>query len=86
MKTITFNQAGDFEATRAAEKWCCERGISVGAMQAGSPRALMVGDVVVSKWRNLTTKEQALADGYMKGDGRTSPVIVQLKDWVSVAD
>ncbi len=33
---IVFDQLGEFEACRAAEQWCDERGIAAGAAQAGS--------------------------------------------------
>lgn len=44
MVTIVFDRPGDFEACNAAEKWCRDRGISVGEMQGPAPRGLLVGD------------------------------------------
>lgn len=76
MVTIVFDQPGDFEACRAAEKWCVERGISVGDMQGPAPRGLLVGDFWIAKWRNLNAAEKRALDGRMTGDMRRGPVTI----------
>lgn len=62
---VTFRHApasGDpWDAYRAAEGYCLERGWSVGSMQRGSPTAVFEGYCYVSKWRNLSRKEQGEA-------------------------
>jgi hypothetical protein len=73
-----FTDAGDFTACRAAEAWCEARGIAVGWMQRPDPRGLLLGDFVVSKWRNLNAKERSELDGTMTGDMRHGPVTVTL--------
>jgi hypothetical protein len=78
----TFNETGDFAAVHAAEKWCSENGISVGTMQAGSPRGLKRGNYTISKWRNMFHEEIEDLDGTMTGDMRNGPVHIELKDKV----
>ena len=78
--THVFANFGDFAATHAAEDWCRSHGISVGIMQQGSPRGLLVGEFDISKWRNMSRKEIAALHGQMIGDGRNGPVRVQLFD------
>lgn len=77
---ITFHQTGPFEAVRAAEDWCAERGISVGSMERGAPRGLALGDYVIAKWGNLRPHERREMDGLMTGDMRHGPVTVELPD------
>jgi hypothetical protein len=78
MKTIEFTAEGDFEACRKAEKWCNENGFSVGSMQGPSPRGILKGDIMISKWRNMSHKELGQLDGKMTGDMRNGPVVVQI--------
>ncbi|MBB5448045.1 MULTISPECIES: hypothetical protein [unclassified Paraburkholderia] len=78
MVTIVFDQWGDFEACRAAEKWCGERGISVGEMQGPGPRGLLLGNYCIAKWRNLTNAEKRDLTGRMTGDMRNGPVTITL--------
>lgn len=75
--TLTFPQPGDFEAVHAAETWCREHGISVGRMEAHSPRGLLYGDYDIQKWRNLSKSHCAQLDGTMTG-GRNGPVTITL--------
>ncbi len=79
MVTIAFDQLGDFEACRAAEKWCAERGISVGEMQGPAPRGLLVGNYCIAKWRNLTNAERRELKGRMTGNMRNGPVTITLE-------
>lgn len=74
----TFADTGDFAATRAAEAWCNENGISVGIMQGHDPRGLLVGDFDIAKWRNLDRDERAALHGVMTGDGRNGPAHIEL--------
>lgn len=78
MVTIVFDQPGDFEACAAAEKWCGERGISVGEMQGPAPRGLLLGDYCIAKWRNLTNAEKRELNGRMTGAMRNGPVTITL--------
>lgn len=73
-----FTDAGDFKAMDAAEAWCKARGIAVGWMQRPDPRGLLLGDFVISKWRNLNARERSELDGTMTGDMRHGPVTVTL--------
>lgn len=76
----TFDQTGDFEAVHAACHWCEENGISVGRMQADSPRGLMYGDYNIQKWINLSEKDKNRLDGTMTGDMRNGPVTIEIKE------
>jgi hypothetical protein len=75
----TFDGVETFQACRAAEKWCRDNGISVGAMQGLSPRGLLYGDFMISKWRNMSASEREVLDGIMIGNMRNGPVTVELK-------
>lgn len=79
MLEMTFDQAGDFKASAAAEAWCAERGISVGRIQHGMPRGLMRGDYDIQKWSNLNMAERSALHGQMTGDMRNGPVYVRIK-------
>lgn len=66
MKTsITFEQPGDFDASRAAEKWLQKHGFSFGPSQADGPQAIWFGDCSISKWRNLSAAERKSADAVL---------------------
>ena len=80
MLTITFHDTADFAAARAAESWLRERGYSWGAMQCGAPCAIYKGRHIIGKWRNLSPKDRANADGQMTGDMRYGPVTITLND------
>lgn len=80
MVTIVFDRTGDFEACNAAEKWCRDRGISVGEMQGPAPRGLLVGDFWIAKWRNLNAAEKRALNGRMTGDMRHGPVTITFDD------
>lgn len=77
---LTFNETEDWEAVKAAEKWCEENGISVGTMQAGSPRGLKRGNHSIAKWRNLDKQDIKLLDGTMTGDMRNGPIYIAITD------
>lgn len=75
---IRFDRAGDFCALNDAQAWCRERGISYGYLQRDDPVGLMVGDYVISKWRNLSAAERRELDGTLTGDKRNGPVFIGL--------
>ena len=77
-KRIEFTQTGTFAACMAAEQWCLDNGYSVGSMQAGSPRGLLQGDWLISKWRNLSSVERKALHGTMTGDMRNGPVLIEI--------
>lgn len=78
MERVIFEQAGEFAAVNAAEAWCRERGISVGAMERGQPRGLFYGDFAIAKWHNLNRADRAALDGRMTGDMRHGPVVIEI--------
>jgi hypothetical protein len=80
MLTHIFTQKGDFEAWYAATSWCAYKGISVGSMCRHDPVGLMIGDVLIAKWRNLTAKERSQLDGTITGDFRNGPLTLQIID------
>lgn len=75
-----FSQAGTFEAARAAEAWCKERGISYGPSDRYAMRGLLYGDFLIAKWHNLNKSEIAALDGRMTGDMRNGPVVIEIKE------
>lgn len=67
---ITFEHDGsEFSALSAAERWCRERGISSGSPERDSPIGLMLGDVTIAKWRNLSGADRKALDGTIAFDG-----------------
>ena len=82
-KVAEFTGTRDFEAAALAEAWCMNRGVSIGPLQRGAARGLMRGDVVISKWRNMTDAERNQLDGRMTGDMRTGPVEIWMRDDVT---
>lgn len=75
-----FTDTGDFKANAEAEKWCEERGLSVGDMQGPAPRGILLGKVAIQKWRNLSEEDKDALDGEMTGNMREGPVVVTLKN------
>lgn len=59
-----------FKAYYDAVRWCSERGISVGSMQANAPTGLVVGSARISKWSNMTPDEREALDGTISAEGR----------------
>ena len=79
MSVKVFESTGEeWSACVAAELWCHENGISVGAMQGPSPRGLLRGEHEISKWRNMTSKEKQQLHGLMIGNWRNGPVQVEM--------
>lgn len=82
-KKLTFQNDGNtFSALYLAQKWLRENKISAGSLCGDMPVALIRGeDVLVAKWRNLTAKEKAQADGYMESkDFRAGEVTIEMKN------
>lgn len=78
---IVFDQKGTWKAMEAAHAWCRENGLSVGQSSADGPSGLLFGRYDwIAKWRNLTTQERAELHGYMGGDFREGPVVINLDD------
>jgi hypothetical protein len=75
---VVFDHAGEFEACRAAERWCDARGISIGRAQHRAARGLLVGPYDIAKWRNLNAAERHALDGTMTGDMRHGPITINL--------
>jgi hypothetical protein len=75
----TFKVSGTFESYYAACKWLSENGYSYGSMQGDAPIGIMKGEWNISKWRNMTSKEQKSLDGVMTGEFREGEVVVSIK-------
>jgi hypothetical protein len=79
---LRFNNNGiNFSAWDAAVEWCRRNGLSVGSMCSPLPTCCMRGDVVIAKWRNLTTDEKAQSDAILvllNGSYRDGDVEVQI--------
>lgn len=75
---LTFDQAGDFAAYHAAERWLSDRGFSLGHMQRGAPCGIMRGDWDIQKWRNLSNQDRRELDGTLSGDFRNGPVVIRV--------
>ena len=57
----------DFSAYEAAKLSARAQGYSGGSMSYPHPTALIKGDAIVAKWKNLTAKERAGVDGIIEG-------------------
>lgn len=79
-KQIQFAEEGDFEAYRAATKWLKDRGFSHGSGQRGEPSGILLGDIMIAKWKNLSLKERLDLHGKLTGDHRYGPVTVTIFD------
>jgi len=76
--SITFAAEGTWAAVSEAERFLADRGFSVGAMQGPAPRAIMYGDYLISKWRNLRPADIAENHGVMVGNMRNGPVTITI--------
>ena len=78
--TRTFKGDGSsFSATREAENYLGMLGFSVGTYCRNSPRAIVRGDVAISKWRNLSSDDIDSIDGQMPSV-RDGSVTIRLKE------
>lgn len=75
---ITFDQIGDFAATNEAERLLKAHGFAIGPSQRGAPRAVMFGNYIVSKWKNLNRVEREFTHATLTGDGRNGPLTLRL--------
>ena len=75
----TFREEGDFASVYKAEKYLKENGYSYGSMCGDEPIAIMKGDVLIAKWKNLSTEERRKIDGIMTSeDFRGGSVVVEI--------
>lgn len=77
--SLDFNSELAFGAYTKACEFARSIGMSVGALQASGPTALVRGDALVAKWRNLSSDERARIDGVIVGDKRNGPVTVHYR-------
>jgi len=68
---------------QAAETWLKARGFSIGIMQSDAPRGILLGDVIIAKWRNLDAEDRADLHGQMMpapGHSlRNGPIFVDIR-------
>ena len=60
---IIFDRPGDFASRDAATAALTAAGFSIGSNQRGAPTGLLLGDVSIAKWRNLSHQERRDLDG-----------------------
>ena len=75
---IEFDDKGTFQAYWSAQNWCNENGYSHGSSDRTGPIAMWKGDFSISKWHNLSKKEQSECDGIITGNHREGPVKITL--------
>ena len=78
-----FPAGAAFEAYNAARAWLKTRGFIAGSMQRGAPTGVhrLSEAGYISKWRNMTQKEQAALDGTIEtltGSYRAGKVLVRM--------
>lgn len=73
-----FDTKGTFRAYKEACKWLTENVYSYSPSCAMRPTAILKGDYIIAKWKNLTSREIAELDGKMVGDMREGPVIIHI--------
>ncbi len=63
-----------FEHMQDAERFCSQRGWSLGRLQRGSPRGIICSpDFDIQKWRNLRQADRKGLDGLMLTAGYGGP-------------
>ncbi|NCP63183.1 MAG: hypothetical protein GW836_00790 [Paraglaciecola sp.] len=67
-----------FSASYEAKKWLSDNGYSYGVSCIGGPIGVIKGDAIISKWHNMTRKEQSEMDGLLYTD-REGPARLVLK-------
>lgn len=77
--SVDFNSELAFRAYTKACEFARSLGMSVGSLQSSAPTALIRGDVLVAKWRDLSRDERAQLDGVIVGDKRNGPVTVHYR-------
>jgi hypothetical protein len=68
-----------FSALYEAQKWLRDNGYSYGSSSIDSPIGVHKGDCYISKWRNMTKKEQKNLDGRLYA-GREGSAKLVLKE------
>lgn len=80
----TFKADGLFSPYDAALRHLRARGFSVGKLQSYAPIGLLLGEVEIQKWRNLSRTDRDRLHGEMRtiGNGRMTvdPVAVEIYD------
>jgi hypothetical protein len=76
--SMVFADEGDFAACNAAEVYLEARGFSVGIMQGAAPRGILFGEYLISKWRNMNSREIGALHGIMTGPMRNGPVKITI--------
>lgn len=79
---VEFSTEGDFAALNEATTFLSARGFSYGRLQRGAPVGVMFGDVIISKWRNLSPEDRGDLQGMIIGDNnsmRHGPVKIMLR-------
>ena len=71
-----FSSDKTFSAYHQAEKFCRERGYSVGRMCGDDPTGIKIGSYDIQKWRNLSFSDRKLMEGALIGEFRDGPVTV----------
>lgn len=81
MKITLPNTGTHFSGHYAAVQWCHEHGVSSGSMCGAAPIALMRGDYLVAKWRNLSPQERRTAHGLMTSPNwRSGDVTIEMRE------
>ncbi len=75
---IVFYAMGTWAALREAEAFLKGAGFSIGSGQRGAPTAVMFGDYLVSKWKNLNHDERRETHATLTGDNREGPLTLRL--------
>jgi hypothetical protein len=71
---VSFTGTDRFEAYNKAAAFCRRAGFSIASTCKGDPTAIMFGDWLVAKWRNLSQFERAGVHGAIQGNRQTGPV------------
>lgn len=76
--SVMFNNAGQFAALREATALLVKAGFSVGPTQRGAPAAVMFGDYLIAKWKNLNGLQRRETHATLTGDNRNGPLTIRL--------
>jgi len=77
-----------FYALRKAEAFLQKFGYSYGSLCGDEPCGIMLGEVTIAKWENLTEDERSAVDGMMTSNdfrnGSVKVTIKNFKGWASI--
>lgn len=77
-KTFKAVEADPLMAQHRACMWLKANGYSVGAPQINAPQGILKGRYLISKWRNMTKKEQDSLDGVLLGRrGQDAKIVIK---------